>query len=182
MESVIRSELLDVLAKTVVALNNKDSVLLAELSDHTMKNASLYQDEDSVSVAVLLYALGKIVQHCIQSGKNYDPILAQVRSSLEALQNSQLGKYNQALHAVFEHVEKLDHKLKLYVQDVLDKAKIKKGSRLYEHGISLSRAAAILGISQWELMSYVGKTTEAETALIGLSVKKRLGLCRELFA
>ena len=59
---------------------------------------------------------------------------------------------------ILKHIGRIDDKLKLYIDDVLDKAKIVKGSTLYEHGVSIGRAAELLGISQWELMSYVGKT------------------------
>ena len=66
---------------------------------------------------------------------------------------------------------------------VINKAKINKGSRIYEHGISIGRTSDLMGISQWELMSYVGKTNIediGETQKV-TSVRKRIAIAKQLF-
>ena len=60
-------------------------------------------------------------------------------------------------------------------------AQIKKGSRLYEHGLSMAKSAEILGIGQWELMSYVGKTRIIDEEAVTTGVKKRLDVARKIF-
>ena len=74
------------------------------------------------------------------------------------LEKSNEKKYREVVKNIFKRIGEIDDSLKLYIDDVLDKAKIVKGSKLYEQGVSIERAAELLGISQWELMSYVGKT------------------------
>ncbi len=79
----------------------------------------------------------------------------------------------------FDFINKIDTKLKLYIEEVISKAKVKKGSKLHEHGLSIARTAEVLGISQWELMNYVGKTTIS--TVDGVDVKTRLNFARKLF-
>ena len=65
--------------------------------------------------------------------------------------------------------------LKNYIQDVLKKAAINKGSRIYEHGVSMGQTAKLLGITPWELAEYSGQTGSADVNLsITLDVKKRI--------
>jgi len=79
-------------------------------------------------------------------------------------------------------MNKLDSKLSVYVEEVFDKAKINKGSRLHEHGLSLGRTAKILGVSEWELMDYVGKTGIADVKLnLTKNIGERLKFARSLF-
>jgi len=79
-------------------------------------------------------------------------------------------------------INKLDLKLKEYIQDVLLKAKISKGSRLYEHGLSMERTAFLLGITQYELMDYIGKTHIADVRMkVLMHPKDRMKIARELF-
>ena len=67
------------------------------------------------------------------------------------------------------------------MQEVIEEAKIKKGYKLHEHGISLGRTAEILGISQWELMNYVGKTKISDVDIVPTDVVQRLKLARGIF-
>ena len=77
-------------------------------------------------------------------------------------------------------ISTIDSKLKLYIGEVITQAEIKKGSKLYAHGISLGRAAEVLGISQWELMFYIGKTKLIDVkGCVG--VRERLNYARSLF-
>src|SRR3989344_1772475 len=82
----------------------------------------------------------------------------------------------------FSLVDRVAGKLKFYIKEVIDTAKISKGSRLYEHGVSLSKTADLLGVSAYELMSYIGKTGIADVdAPLKNTVRKRLSFTRGLF-
>ena len=92
------------------------------------------------------------------------------------------SSFDRSIKRFFLIINKIEGKLKLYVQDVINNAKISKGSRLYEHGISLARTAELFGVSAYELMSYVGKTGIADvyTPKKNMLVK-RLTMARGLF-
>ena len=51
---------------------------------------------------------------------------------------------------------------------------------MHEHGISVARTAEILGIGQWELMNYIGKTWGPEF-VSDQDVQKRIAVARKLF-
>ena len=59
---------------------------------------------------------------------------------------------------------------------------INKASRIYEHGISMQRTAELLGISEWELSEYAGRTGISDVNLsITMDIKTRIEKAMELF-
>ena len=44
------------------ALKIRDAVKIKELSNQTIHSASIYQDPDNIAIAVVLYALSKLVE------------------------------------------------------------------------------------------------------------------------
>ena len=61
------------------------------------------------------------------------------------------------------------------------RARINKASRIYEHGISLAQTAELLGITQWELMKYLGQTKIADKFDDEIKVIDRLEHARKMF-
>ena len=81
---------------------------------------------------------------------------------------------------ILRNISKQDAKMKLYIQQVIERAKVKKASKMHEHGISIARTAELLDLSQWELQSYIGKTVR-EIPHDGMTAKERLQKARALF-
>ena len=55
MDKIIKKDILSIISKTIAILKikeEKDIIELKELSNHTIHNASIFQDEDSVSIAI----------------------------------------------------------------------------------------------------------------------------------
>ncbi len=183
MEQRIKEDILAVLEKAIIALR-KDSHpnhALSLMSNEVIHNATIYQDHDSVSVAILIYALSKILQRACEKGcPNYEHIAEKLQRAYDALADDDHEGFESRLQAVFSIVQKMDSKVKLYVQEIFDKARIKKGTKLHEHGISIARIAEMTGVSQWELMDYMGKTMMLGDT-VGVDVKKRLATARSLF-
>ena len=183
MRENIRADLLRMLRDAITAIKAENYSALAELSNHSIHNASIYKDADSLSTAVLLYTLSKILARCKmqQPGESFCIAIAgELGKAITALERDDEGGYHTRVRSIFEAIAKLDSKLKLYMTEVITQAQIKKGSRLYEHGFSLSHAAALLGITQWELQSYIGHTALTELPE-GVKVQDRLKFARELF-
>ena len=57
-----RQHLIEVMSKSKEALEQQDASKLKELSDQTLHSASVYQHTDYVLVAVITYALSKILE------------------------------------------------------------------------------------------------------------------------
>ncbi len=179
MEPTVQQDIKDVLAQVLKALRDDDPTAMLELSNHTIHDASIFQDEDSISFAVLVYALSKTIQRCKEALCSYGQFVAPLQRAHEAIVAGDIQKYQKCIIQVLNEIRKSDQKTSIYIQEVLDKARIKKGSKLHEHGISIARTAELLGISQWELANYVGKTTVTDS--IGKTVTERAAFARSLF-
>ncbi len=180
MEEEIRQDLLAILRETLASLEKEDYASLKEISDHTIHNASIFQDQDSLSIAVLVYALYKIISK-VHEKNICETVKTSLHQAEENLQNNNIEKYQEIIRTLFKIVAETDDRLHLYIQEVVDGAQIKKGSKLFEHGLSLARAAELLGISRWELMQYVGKTRLAEQIVGKIDVRDRVRFARRIF-
>ena len=184
MDPKIRQDALDAVEKVIEILKtkeDKDILDLKELSDHTIHNASIFQDDCSVSLAVLVYALSKIMMRYPQEGYEYKEILKLFLIEKDNLEKDDEQGFNDSMKRLFSIISKIDSKLELYVQEVINNAQIKKGSKLCEHGVSCAKSAEVLGVSQWDLMNYLGKTKIVEYAP-GIDLKSRLKFARRLFS
>lgn len=184
MHDPIKKDILAVLTKLVEILKVKeesDVTEIKELSNHVIHNASVFQDEDSVSVAILIYSLSKIIERK-QMDLDYGKILGMINSCIENLKSSNDEGFRKSIKSIFNFIRAIDEKLKLYINEVINQAQIKKGCKLCEHGISVARAAEVLGISQWELMHYMGQTTVLDQFSEPVNISKRLKIARSLFS
>ena len=181
MNERIKQDIIDVLNKSITLIETEEhpGQGLTEVSDHIIHDASLYQDEDSVSTAVLIHALSKIVSKCCEKELSFKHFANPLKKMREYLVKDNAKFFREELKKEIREIQKLDEKLKVYVQEVLERAKIKKGSKMHEHGISIARTAEILGISQWELQQYIG--VQKEFSRQTMPVRKRLEIARELF-
>ena len=184
MRDIIKRDILAVLNDLVEILKVKeesDIAKIKELSNHVIHNASVFQDEDSVSVAILIYALSKVIERK-QRDVDYEKLFGMLNSCILNLNNNDDDTFRKSIKTIFNFIRIMDEKLKLYIHEVINQAQIKKGCKLCEHGISIARASEVLGISQWELMHYIGKTTLIDQFSEPVNVAKRLKIARGLFS
>lgn len=179
MNEVIRTDIMSILSETRQRISHDEISYLKELSDHTIHNASIFQDKDSINAAVIVYSLYKILQ---REGLARNNVMRKIIEMENALAANDLAGYNKRVQEMLKMISKADIKLKLYIEQVVEQAQIKKGSKLYDHGLSISQAANLMGISVWELMDYVGKTEINEDHTYGVVVDKRLENARRAFS
>ena len=174
----VRKDIIAVLEHVIQSLEKNDVLNLRELSNNIIHCASIYQDEYSISTAVIVFALSKIIQR-----KNYIDmrIITLLKRAVHHLRKYKVNKYSQDIKKLMTHISKADSKLDLYIQHVIDEANVKKASKIYEHGISLGQTAQLLGISHWELMRYVGHTKIPEGVIEKVNIKVRLNYVYGLF-
>ncbi len=181
-ENVLR-----ILKETKVALEKNDTFSLRGLSNQTINTASLAQDPDNIAVAVMVYSLSKIVERMDYRQlpgwkKFYGNVLLYLNKSIQDIEKKDYNRFREDFKSIRSSVENLSGKLKKYVKEVLRNAEISKASRIYEHGISMEQTASLLGISQYELAEYAGKTgipdvPENRTK----NTKSRIKLAMEMF-
>jgi hypothetical protein len=182
MNETVRKDILAAITGAIRILATKeesDFSELKELSNSTIHNASIFQDHDSISVAVIIYSISKIFE---RTGEVDRKVITHLKEMQRFLTEGYDHNFHRAIRNTMQHITMLDRKVGLYIEQVVQQARIKKGSKIYEHGISLARAADLLGISQWQLMDYIGKTTIQESTPPQMEdVKKRLDYARGLF-
>ena len=187
MEEVVKRDILDILKQAIKAIKESDVKTLRDLSNHTIHDSSIIQDKYSISIAVIIYSLSKIFERTsYREYKDwkifYDNVLKCLKDAKDFLESDKIDKYEECTKNILRIINKLESKLKMFIKEVFEKSKINKGSRLYEHGLSISKAAELLNISQWELMDYAGSTGISDIGFsISKSVKERLKYARELF-
>jgi hypothetical protein len=182
MDSAVKKDIIQVLTQTISLIKKKDFVALREISNNIIHDASIFQDRYSTQTAVIVYALSKILERFTQ--KNQEIPVKVTDAINQFIENVISGNENAcdfSIKNIFDEIVKLDERLPWHVQLVIEKAHIVKGSNLYRHGLSIGRVAEILGISQWDLMSYIGKTRIADKEKAPVDIKGRLNFARKLF-
>jgi len=181
------AHILKILLKVREALHKKDYVKIKSLSNKFVHHASVHQDPDVVSVAVIIYALSKLIEReDYKNEKNwvsfYKDYCKNIDDMINALQKNDIERFRDEVHQNRRLIERLSGNLKYYIGDVFRRAKINKASRIYEHGISMEKTAKILGISLWELAEYAGRTRIGDVNLgITMPIRERLKIAEEIF-
>ncbi len=188
MKAETKQDITSILKDAITAIKQEDTEKLREISDHTIHDASIFQDRHSISIAVVIYSLSKIFEkNKYKKYENWNEFYMKCLKHLEKAKDSltleQVNSYNKEINGLYRAISQIEKKLGTFITEVLNQAEIKKGSRIYEHGISIGRTAELLGISTWDLMTYVGQTKIPEMGPIEKKpVKERLDFAKKLFS
>ncbi|HLD87183.1 MAG TPA: hypothetical protein VJB12_03895 [Candidatus Nanoarchaeia archaeon] len=180
----VRKDILDVLRNLLSILETKeekDALEIRELANHVIHDATLFEDEDAISVTVLIYAYSKILQH-LGSALDSEGFVSLLSKAIREVEVNDLQGFRGLMRRMFAVISSNDSQLNMYVNDVLGHARIKQGSAVCQHGISMAKSAQMLNISQWDLMQYLGRTMHSEQMQNGHDIKNRLKFARGLFS
>ncbi len=182
-----KENILRIFKEVKEAIQKNDSAKIKSLSNQTINTASLTHDPDNIAVAVIVYSLSKIIERKdyreFPGWKNFYKIyIDAINKIIIGLKKNDEKSVRENLKLITQAIGKLSGKLKKYIQDIFNKAKINKASKIYEHGISMERTARLLGITMFELANYAGQTDipevpESKT----LDVKSRIKLAMRMF-
>lgn len=182
MKEEIVQDVLYILQKAVDILQVRDSKDVEELkalSDHAIEDVALHKDLDIISITVLIYSLYKIVQNL--KDKDYQAILNELKNAVKAIKIHDLKPYNKSIKNIYSIIRKCDVQVKEHLQDVMQAARIKKGTALLEKGLSIGQAAGLMGLSNWDLQQYAAKTTALQFEAETLPAKDRMKLAFNFF-
>lgn len=180
MKEVVKRGILKNLAETErILLEHKDYEALKNLSDEAIEDVALHKDLDMISVTVMIYSLYKVVTCMLP--KNKDEFLKSLRQARKALQNSKFRVYNQNIRKLFAIIKECSPKVKEHLQDVMQAARIKKGTVLLGKGLSIGQAAGLMGLSNWDLQQYAGRTPALSAPHEAIKATKRLENALRLF-
>jgi len=187
MEPEVKRDILKVLRKVYSSLNKCDPDAMKFASDNTLHNSSMYQDRDSISIAVVVYTLYKICsrermqtsKEFITFQKEFLDLISEAQSNLTKNKDED---YRKTIKKMYASIAKLEKKFGMYITQVINQSRIKKGGRIYEHGISAGRAAELLGVTSWELRTYIGNTKLSDVApIIREDMAAKIKLSRRIF-
>jgi hypothetical protein len=186
MKSFLKGVILDFLSRVKKAVVDSNLSALDEINNQSIDNASIFQDEDSISIAVIGYSVYKLMsrnrfQKIDLPISFYSDLVKNLEESHSNLSKNKVSLYRSNIDNLFKVIGKLDNHFPMYIEEILGKAKIKKAFLLHDRGISLARSADVLGISQWDLMPYIGRTNISESVSKKVDVRSRLSFARGLF-
>jgi len=183
-----KENILRIFEETKKAIEENDSAKIKSLSNQTINTASLTHDPDNIAVAVIVYSLSKIIERegyrKLPGWSNFYKIyINSINKIIIALKKDDNESVRGNLKLIRQAIGKLSGKLKGYIQDIFNKAKINKASKIYEHGISMEKTAGLLGITMFELASYAGQKEEISEAPESktMGVRKRIKLAEDFF-
>jgi len=145
MNEVIRKDILKILSRTIEILKvkeEKDIEELKKLSDQAVEGVALHKNLDLISISVLVYSFYKIAK--LISPEDYKDILKELEFAKEHLEKNNLGRYNRSIKTLFDLVRRCDAKIKEHLQDIMQAARIKKGTVLLQKGLSIGQAAGLI--------------------------------------
>ena len=187
MEKEEASHLTSVLEQTKSALLDKDANKLKERSNYTIHSAASQQDSASIIIAIIVYTLSKLIEReDYRKIKRWDSFVKKFNSNIDlavsSISKDDYKKYKDYIENARKILTSYAVNLRPYIQDVLRKASINKGSKIYEHGVSLERTASLLGVTQWELSDYIGQTSVADIKQNQtIDVQKRARIAMDFF-
>jgi hypothetical protein len=152
-----------------------------------LHNAGIFQDTDSTAISVIIFSLSKMFNRPRLSNnlsllKFKEEILIDLLNAKNILQINNIEEYRKIIKKIFEKISKFESKFGMYITELLEYAKIKRGGRIYEHGFSIGATADLLGISSWELMSYLGETKLIDKGTPQFSIKQKISTLRRIFS
>lgn len=184
----VKNDIIDVLEHVKKFLEEGDSKKILEWSDHIIHSASIYQDEYTLTLAVMVYSLGKImeIRRLKENEKTYGNLCIKcgmdIDSAINYAKNEEWDKYLTSLENMIKKISNIGRDYNTHLQYVLNAAKIKKGNKMFLHGISIGRVAETLGITKWDLMAYIGQTSESEYYKFNhASLKHKFKIAKEAF-
>jgi hypothetical protein len=182
MKGVIKKEILNDLRQILEVFesnNPKVRQVLEKLSNHAVEDVALYKDLDIISITVLIYSLHKTIR-CLTTTHKLQLVKA-LQRAIGALESGNLGKYNANIKQLFFVVKECNADVKNHLQDVMQAAKIKKGTALLQKGLSMGQAAGLMGLSNWDLQEYAAKTTALSEHTESMRASIRLDQAFTLF-
>jgi len=170
------------------AISENDSYKIKQLSNQTIHSATISQDPDNIIVAVLVYSISKIIERENYRqmpgwGDFYLALLKNLSLAVKQLEQDKISDFRETMGRIRNSLDRISGNLKDYIRDVFYKAEINKAFKIYEHGLSSEQTAKLLGVSLWDLSSYIGQSSISEAKVSeSMPIKTRIKITEEIFS
>lgn len=179
--------ILRILRETKRLVEEDNAYELKALSNQTIHSATISQDADNIIVAVLVYSLGKVLERDhyrkMEGWTEFrGAIIKNIGLAIKALEKDNIDNARIYLGRIRNSLNRISGDLSRYIKDVFRKAEINKAFKLYEHGLSTEKTAELLGVSLWDLASYIGQSAIGDAKIaISMPVAKRIKIAEDIF-
>jgi hypothetical protein len=187
MDETIRKDILSVIDKSILAFSKGDISSLESQSDHTIHNSSIFQDKYSITTAVVIFSLYKLMEkHRYREYSGWEKfartVLFELKKAKVSVRGANMGGYLSSLKRIVKEMNKLEKDVGRFVEQVIHRSKVKKATNIHRHGISSARVAELLDIPTWDVKTYLGATKEFDAPFnVSKSVKDRVKIAERLF-
>lgn len=160
---------------------------LKSLSNQAIDSVAVSQDADNLIVAVLVYSLGKVMERGHYRGmegweKFYADVLKNLGEAVGRIESEDVEGAREDLGQIRNSLNEVEGDLGIYIGDVFRKAEINKAFKLYEHGLSSESTAKLLGVSLWDMASYIGQSHVGDAKVaVSMPEEKRVRIAEEFF-
>lgn len=145
----------ELLRDSITAIRARNGIELRTISADALSEAAVEGHRELILIALIDYALSKIL-----SKIHYKDLKAGFFKKIEDKFEKAITADKKTMILMLEQAEdlviKLDHAEGNYEQNVIDKAKVRKAAKLYDKGLSLSRATELTGADSSEVLDYIG--------------------------
>ncbi len=155
------------------AFEKNDTLQMKEIAEKSAAEALVKSDSLEAKTSIIAYALAKIMEK---------PRIAKTDVWKEAyveLKDKLRQPSDENLNFVIAEIEKLSRNFGRFMQDAVQKARIKTATQMYAHGASIGVAVQLTGAERIELQSYIGETKIHQK--YRSSVKERLANLEKFF-
>jgi len=171
--------LLSFLQRSISAFEKQDIFALKEIGNKAIEEAALANDKELARVALIIYALHKMStkQHIVRHDRWADikhDILFDLKKAAAAIEADNAKEFEYRLKAAIDSVKTTDQDLGNYVQNIVEKARVKYGSTAYSFGLSLGQSAALTNADKKQLLRYIGVTRIADRDVVTMGIGARL--------
>lgn len=151
------------------AIDDRDSQNLRKLSNKFSSEAVFDQSAETISLAIISYCIHKALSKTHYS-KKIDKLMYYVRQKLS----------KNDLEGAVASIKSFDDEHGLSHGNLVHKASIKVGTRIYSRGISLRKSTELVNVKISDILSYAGQT-KGDQDIKHRKVVERLEVTRELF-
>ena len=130
MNEIVKKDILSVLKNSLKAIRKEDLIELRLQSDRTIHNSSTFQDKYSITTAVVVYSIYKILEknkfRKYSGWKSFEKFLIlELKKSINFMKKSRFSEYLDSLKKITKSMTKLDKHVGLFVDHVIHVTKIK---------------------------------------------------------
>jgi len=188
--------ILRILRKTKQFIGEDNAFELKGLSNQTIQSATITQDGDNIVVAVLVYSLGKVMERDHYRDMDgwkefYGAVIKNLELAIKSLSSkddsgdpdkNNVKNMRIYLGRIRNSLNEISGDLSRYIKDTFKKAEINKAFKLYEHGLSTEKTAQLLGVSLWDMASYIGQSHIGDAKIaITMPAKDRVKIAEDIF-